>query len=83
MTDCVEEVNDDFRSIDKSTLDFSNKYTFGVKGLWLVGQSRDSFYVDAASDTEMQVQVYNSCGSCIIKWEDEDAKFVRAWVELS
>ena len=39
MTDCVQEVFSDFTKVEK--IDLENRYTFGIKGLWLVGQSRD------------------------------------------
>ena len=63
MIDCVQEDKDDFRRI--KNINFEEKNNFGIKGLWLVGQSRDSFtgYID---NNYIGYEIYNSCGSSII-----------------
>ena len=65
MTDGIEYAKDPgYREIDKASVNFENKYTLGVIGLWLVGSSRDSFRM--ISDNEVRID--NCCGTCEIKF---------------
>ena len=63
MTDCVQDVKDNFRKVNE--INFSDKYSFGIRGLWLVGQSRDSFD-DYADQDYIGYKIYNCCGTSII-----------------
>lgn len=58
MVDCVMPVEDDYRKVD--SLDWNDKHTLGIKGAWLVGQSRD--YITSIPNG---FEIYNSCGT----WE--------------
>jgi hypothetical protein len=44
---------------------FTDKNTFGYKGIWLVNSSRDSFKA-FENDLFEGIEVYNCCGSFII-----------------
>ena len=63
MTDCVQDVKDNFRKVNE--INFSDKYSFGIRGLLLVGQSRDSFD-DYADQDYIGYKIYNCCGTSII-----------------
>lgn len=63
MTDCVQSVNDNFRKIE--SIDFNQLHTFGIKGLWLVRHSDDSFY-NYQTDEFAGFEIYNCCGSSLI-----------------
>ena len=63
MTDCCESCNGGFNKIEKDREVSGN--TLGVKGIWLVGNSRD--YFDEYNDNEFTgIEVYNSCGNFIV-----------------
>lgn len=62
MIDGVEICeNATFVKVQPEEIDFNSKYTLGINGLWLVGNSRDSITFNEESNT---YRVYNSCGSC-------------------
>lgn len=66
MTDGCETVKGDFIPAVRGTEPINdNPYTLGIKGVWLVGSSRDyfSFFEDS---TYVGIRVYNSCGSFIV-----------------
>lgn len=67
MTDCVEHIDGaTFRKAEKTTVHV--EHTHGVKGLWCVGSSRDSFYdMEWTSGKLSKVTVYNCCGSATLK----------------
>lgn len=66
MTDCCETVKGDFIPAVRGTEPANdNPYTLGVRGVWLVGSSRDSFSYFEDS-TYAGIRVYNSCGSFIV-----------------
>ena len=62
MTDGCESVKGGFRP--EQTTDFE-KNTLGVKGIWLVGSSRDYFrpYNDEGFEG---IEVYNCCGRFVV-----------------
>lgn len=63
MTDCVQEVEDNFKKVDN--IDFNDSHSFGIRGLWLVGESRD--YFKEWEDKEYKgIEIYNCCGTSII-----------------
>jgi len=63
MTDCVQEVEDNFTKVDN--IDFNDNHSFGIRGLWLVGESRD--YFKEWEDKEYKgIEIYNCCGTSII-----------------
>jgi hypothetical protein len=71
MADCVMPVeNSDFIKV-KYPIDENDKYSLGIKGLWLVGQSRDSFR-DWSNDEFMGFEVFNCCGSCIVAMKKQN-----------
>lgn len=63
MTDMVETVEDEFRKADE--VNFERTNDFGIRGLWLVGSSRDTF---RAYEDEKYIgyEVYNCCGESLI-----------------
>jgi vesicle coat complex subunit len=63
MVDCVTEVKDTFTPATKSNL--SEKYTLGIQGIWLVGQSRDWFKEYKESGLT-GIEVSNCCGSFVV-----------------
>lgn len=63
MVDCVTEVKDSFTPATKSILD--EKYTLGIKGIWLVGCSRDWFTEYKENNLE-GIKVGNCCGSFVV-----------------
>lgn len=63
MTDCVESCNGGFRRAEAETT-FGN-HSLGLRGLWLVGHSRD--YFNAYEDEKfVGIEVYNCCGRSIV-----------------
>lgn len=64
MVDCVMPVNSAFEKAKMSTYG-QNDNTLGVKGIWLVGNSRDSF-TRYADDTFVGYEIYNCCGSFLV-----------------
>ena len=64
MTDCVERVESEFRKAI-GEYDPQKENTLGVDGVWLVGQSRDTF-VEFNSKDFKGYTVANSCGSWTI-----------------
>lgn len=66
MTDCVQTINGTFRKAFPDEYAASNsKYTLGVRGLWLVGSSRDTI-TPFESDEFIGYEVYNSCGQSTV-----------------
>lgn len=63
MTDCVQEVEDNFRKV--ASVDFTNEHNLGINGLWLVGQSRD-YLKEWENDDYRGIEIYNCCGTSII-----------------
>lgn len=66
MTDCVEAQQGGFTKVKSDEWANQNeKYTLGVRGLWLVGNSRDSFkpYNEEGFNG---YEVSNCCGVSII-----------------
>ena len=59
MTDGVEPVKMNWRKVDPESVDFSNEYTLGIAGVWLVGSSRDRISMSTDGDF---ISVYNCCG---------------------
>lgn len=60
MTDGVEPVEMDWEKVNPEQIDFDNKNTMGIRGVWFVNGSRDRCYI---SDEKDLITVYNSCGS--------------------
>lgn len=61
MTDCVESItNPQFKSAQPAERSFENN--LGIAGVWLVGQSRDSFREYSVNGLS-GIHVYNCCGS--------------------
>ena len=61
MTDCVSNVKDTPRKVEVSEINFDNQNNFSIKGLWLVGDSRDWF--QAFSDELFDgIEISNCCG---------------------
>lgn len=69
MTDCVERVEDDFKLIP---IKEDNGNNLGLQGVHLVGSSRDSFTAYNSDEFE-GIEIYNSCGSCIVARKKEAA----------
>jgi len=66
MTDCVQQVdNAGFRQAEASNINHAQSHTLGISGIWLVGQSRDSFNA-YEKDGFRGIEVYNSCGSFVV-----------------
>jgi len=63
MIDCVSQVEDEFRKVEN--VDFSKEYDFDIKGLWLVGSSRD-YFTEFADDNYIGYKISNCCGVSII-----------------
>jgi hypothetical protein len=65
MTDCIESRHGGFNPAQQDDDQFSHKNTLGLRGLWLVGHSRDYFnpYED---ERFIGIEVYNSCGKSIV-----------------
>lgn len=62
MTDSVETCdNSSFVMVNPDKIDFGNKYTLGINGLWLVGNSRDRIQLCKEKNI---VVIQNCCGSC-------------------
>ena len=64
MSDMVENI-DNPKSFKIESVNFENKNTFGVNGIWLVGGSRDRFK-QYDTDFATGIEVYNSCGNFIV-----------------
>lgn len=63
MTDCVQRVEDNFKKVDN--IDFNDSHSLGIRGLWLVGKSRNCF--EEWEDKEYKgIEIYNCCGTSII-----------------
>lgn len=66
MTDGVEGVKSEFKQATATTRhENSLKYNLGFDGIWLVGNSRDSFEA-YADDNYIGYEVWNCCGSFIL-----------------
>lgn len=63
MIDGLEYSNEGFKKAEQS--ERQEKYSLGVKGVWLVGGSRNSF--SSYNDENFSgIEVYNCCGSFIV-----------------
>lgn len=69
MTDCVEQVDDSFKQLEKTNMSFEN--TLGYRNIWLVGSSRDYFkpYED---ETFKGIKVSNCCGSFTVAYKKQE-----------
>ena len=63
MVDMVTDVQDDFRKVDE--INMEKEYDFGIRGLWLVGGSRD-WFKDYEDEKYIGYEIYNCCGSSLI-----------------
>ena len=63
MVDCVMPVDSNFTKV--TSFDFNEEHSFGIKGLWLVGKSRD-YFTEYEDDQFQGIKIYNCCGSSII-----------------
>lgn len=64
MIDMVDDSQDQsWFKVD--SIDMEKHYNFGIKGLWLVGQSRDSFS-SYSDDRFTGFEVYNCCGTSMV-----------------
>lgn len=78
MTDCVERVEDDFKLM---AIKEDNGNNLGLSGVHLVGSSRDSF--TAYNSTEFEgIEIYNSCGSCIVARKKETTQQAQKPAEV-
>ncbi len=68
MTDCVQQVSSpQFNKAEKA--DHMHDNNFGIRGVWLVGGSRD--YFDAYNDNGfVGFRVHNCCGSFVVAVRD-------------
>lgn len=65
MTDAVESVDSPFTLVNPNEINLNNEHTLGIKGLWLVGDSRD--YFESYDQNGFHgYSVWNSCGESII-----------------
>jgi hypothetical protein len=63
MTDCVEQLSGGFVKATNAHYPCDNN--LGIQGVWLVGNSRDSFR--PFNDGKLSgIEVYNCCGSFIV-----------------
>ena len=63
ITDCVQEVEDNFKKVDN--IDFNDSHSLGIRGLWLVRKSGN--YFKEWEDKEYKgIEIYNCCGTSII-----------------
>ena len=64
MTDCVTECKGNMRKVEYA--EHANEYarpnTLGIKGVWLVGDSRD-YFDTFEDDVFVGIRCSNSCGS--------------------
>jgi len=66
MSDCVEQVEDDF-----SKTEVSEEYGFfrtGIQGIYTVGSGRD-YFSRFENEKYYGIEVFNSCGSSILAVE--------------
>jgi len=63
MVDCVMATSDDFRKVEE--INFDDSHTLGLKGLWLVGESRD-YITEYSDDNYIGYYISNCCGSSIV-----------------
>lgn len=61
MVDCVMSVDGSFKKATPENLDMTNQHTFGLNGIWFVGNSRDYF-----NKIENGFEIYNSCGTFLV-----------------
>lgn len=78
MTDCVERVEDDFKLM---TIKEDNGNNLGLSGVHLVGSSRDSFTAYNSNEFE-GIEIYNSCGSCIVARNKETTQQTQTPAEV-
>lgn len=71
MTDCVQQCEGGFRKVE-DPIDLSKSNTLGVRGLWLVGGSRD-YIARYDKDGFIGMQVSNCCGSAVVAIRQEEA----------
>lgn len=62
MTDGCEACSNIWEPAKASNLKNSDSHTVGVQGVWLVGQSRDSFTAKI-ENAMIVISVYNCCGA--------------------
>lgn len=62
MIDMVDDVVDEFHPITKTEFRTND---LGIKGLWLVGQSRD-YFTPFENETFKGYEIYNCCGSQLL-----------------
>lgn len=66
MVDCVMPSRDaTFTPAVSDDRDYAFENTLGIRGLWLVGQSRDGFQ-PFEDDQLVGIKYYNCCGSGVI-----------------
>lgn len=63
--DCVMPVESAPVKVETSVIDFDKNNTFGIQGLWLVGDSRD-WYRPYEDQLFKGIQVSNCCGESIV-----------------
>lgn len=63
MVDCVMLINNGWRKATQTNEE--NKYTLGINGIWLVGDSRDCF-AEYKDEYFTGIEVYNCCGNFIL-----------------
>ena len=61
MTDCVSEVKGTPRKVNASEVNFEKDYTFGINGIWLVGDSMD-YFTPFEDEMFKGVEISNCCG---------------------
>jgi hypothetical protein len=70
MYDCCMAVNGGFKPVENDTTNSLNatdyyNSTQGIKGVWLVGNSRD-YFLSYEDDNFTGIEVTNSCGTFIL-----------------
>jgi hypothetical protein len=63
MVDCVMPVKSRFTRVQST--DHNVKYTLGIQGAWLVGQSRD-WFTHYEDDKFIGIEVSNCCGDFVV-----------------
>ena len=65
MTDCVQDINGDWKKADKTKLDLNNRNNLGFNGIWFVGSSRD-YFENYEDNNFIGYSVSNCCGHYLI-----------------
>jgi hypothetical protein len=64
MTDCVEICADqNWKNVDISKIDVTDKYRMGISGAWFVGGGGDYFTTKEVDGKVVEVEIYNCCGN--------------------